>query len=469
MKDNNVHLFQFNNKKYAYINRISLIISLNDLSYKVFKQHNKYNNINKKELIDDGYEINRIEKIIEVYNRLKLYNLFDENIININLNNITENKIYNSATLFLTENCNLDCVYCYESNDRCNKVMDKKIVTNTLEFLKKNSFDNDISISLFGGEPLLSVDLIEFVIEETKRLEIYNKVKYTITTNGTLFNKKVFELLKENKIGIALSMDGTKTQQNINRPLKSGKGSFELIEQNIYKYFDKLKENLVVRSTITKNNIDLKDIYNQMEKYDFDLLILNLAATDNENLKLSNEEYKKIIKDSNLIAEDYVYKIINNMKFITPSFISMWLTQLYPSLRRSNYCGVSENSIAVDINGNVYGCHRFVGNTKMVIGNILSDESFKIRSKREVYKSENEECINCWCNLICNGGCLHENYIFNKTNDMNLICDLRQRWIEMSLGVYAEICSLNPDKLVKIIGNEIFSNENNRFLALDKV
>ena len=469
MMENKVHLFQFNNRKYAYISKASIIISLNNLSYKVFEQHNEYNKINIKELIDDGYETNRIEKIKEAYDKLKLYNLFDKNIMNISSNNTLNNDIYNGATLFLTENCNLNCVYCYENDGRHSKCMDKEVATKTLEFLKDNSFDKNINISLFGGEPLLSIDLIEFVIEEAKRLKIHDKIQYSLTTNGTIMNKKIFDILEKNKIGIALSIDGSDIQQNKNRPFKGGKESFELINQNVYEYFFKLKENLVVRSTITKNNTDIKDIYNQIEKYDLELLIISLASTDDSSIKLSDNEYKEIIKTSNLISEDYVYKVVNNIRCTTPSFISMWLTQIYPKLRRSHYCGVSENSIAVDVYGNVYACHRFVGNTNMVLGNILVDESFKKRDKREVYITENKKCINCWCNSICNGGCSHENYVFNEAKDMDLLCDLRQRWIEMSLGVYAEICNLNPNRLVNILGEDIFCNEPNRFLALDKI
>lgn len=469
MESNNIHLFEFNGKKYAYLNNAYIVISLNDLSYKVFQQHNKYEDLNIDELKSFNFNIDRINKIKEVYNKLKNYGIFNCNYTNLDfLNKNLKNQIYNTATIFLTDKCNLKCIYCYEDSNG-HTFIDKKVITKTLEFLKENSYDKKININLFGGEPLLSIDLIKFLLNESSRLGIKNRVNYSITTNGTIMNNEIFNILKENNISIALSLDGNKSQQNINRPFKNGSSSFEVIDKNIENYFKKLKEKIVVKSTITKNNKNLKDIYNQVEKYDFDVSIINLAITNDENIKLSDLEFEDIVKISTLIANDYVYKVINNIKCPAPSFITMWLTQMYPNLRRNSYCGINDNAIAIDTYGNIYACHRFVGMKNMILGNIISNDSLKLNDKREKYLIQNENCENCWCKNICNGGCAHENYIFNNPKDFNFICLLRQKWIEISLGVYAEICNSNPKALINIVGEDIFSKEVNRFIALDKI
>ena len=64
-------------------------------------------------------------------------------------------------TLVITEQCNLDCAYCYE-NHKSFKKMDfgtaKKIIDK--ELTDEENYE-EITIDLFGGEPFLNIDLIQ--------------------------------------------------------------------------------------------------------------------------------------------------------------------------------------------------------------------------------------------------------------------------------------------------------------------
>ena len=71
--------------------------------------------------------------------------------------------------------------------------------------------DNTISITFFGGEPTLLWDeLIEPLVAYSKD-KYPGRVKFGITTNGTLLNEKRIDFLKENNIPPLLSIDGHKT------------------------------------------------------------------------------------------------------------------------------------------------------------------------------------------------------------------------------------------------------------------
>ena len=67
----------------------------------------------------------------------------------------------------LTQNCNLRCEYCpYTYNDGTdrlhqNRDIDFETIKKALHILKDNSVDSeDISVSFYGGEPLIRFDLI---------------------------------------------------------------------------------------------------------------------------------------------------------------------------------------------------------------------------------------------------------------------------------------------------------------------
>lgn len=47
------------------------------------------------------------------------------------------------CTLYLAEGCNLQCKYCYEDSRKKNGMMDKGTVEQVLEYLVKNSGDNE--------------------------------------------------------------------------------------------------------------------------------------------------------------------------------------------------------------------------------------------------------------------------------------------------------------------------------------
>ena len=69
-------------------------------------------------------------------------------------------------TLFLTNTCNLNCVYCYEQHK------DKRFMTFdcAIEWIKKCLTDKSnkyVTIYLFGGEPLLQYPLVKRICEWT--------------------------------------------------------------------------------------------------------------------------------------------------------------------------------------------------------------------------------------------------------------------------------------------------------------
>lgn len=133
---------------------------------------------------------------------------------------LTNNKIQciKGVTLMLIQACNLACQYCFGSEgeyaDRGK--MQENVAIDTINYLIENSGDaKELSITFFGGEPLLCFNLIKKIVEYCKDKEktIGKKFMYNMTTNGTLINDEMNEFIIQNKIGTMISIDGNRDQK----------------------------------------------------------------------------------------------------------------------------------------------------------------------------------------------------------------------------------------------------------------
>ena len=135
---------------------------------------------------------------------------------------IVKGKKYN-LMLTVTEQCNLNCIYCYEK-EKDAKVMSiqtaKKYIT---EFFNLLDSSNALLISFHGGEPLKVFNLIKEICIWVWDNKWPCEYKIFAATNGTLLDDAMKEWFKNNKrrIILGLSYDGTDEMQDINRTKSS--------------------------------------------------------------------------------------------------------------------------------------------------------------------------------------------------------------------------------------------------------
>ena len=88
--------------------------------------------------------------------------------------------------LLLTEECNLNCVYCYEEFKSPGKMTPstaKKILD---EFYKGTNSGDTVLIEVFGGEPFINFDLIKWIDAYVQDTYSDRRTFFETTTNGTL-------------------------------------------------------------------------------------------------------------------------------------------------------------------------------------------------------------------------------------------------------------------------------------------
>ncbi|MBO7674481.1 MAG: radical SAM protein, partial [Atopobiaceae bacterium] len=136
-----------------------------------------------------------------------------------------------------TMGCNFDCPYCFE--DHFAKKMTPDVqddVVALAERMLDASGAKHLSVTWFGGEPLLAPDVIESLSERLMSLAEGRGGVYSanIITNGYLFTQEMADMLGRYKVRSAqVTIDGLGATHDATRRLAGGGATFERITANL--------------------------------------------------------------------------------------------------------------------------------------------------------------------------------------------------------------------------------------------
>lgn len=303
-------------------------------------------------------------------------------------------------TIAPTMKCNFICPYCYEKGVDY-KTMDRKTIDAV-----KNLFKQDkevvkmLSIAWYGGEPLVSFDIIEELSLEGIRLFGENYTA-SMVTNGYLLTPEIARKLDELKIdNIQITIDGPPDIHNARRKLQNGKDTFFVILQNIKEALEIAKNlQITIRVNTDKTNIERTDeIIQYLEEYGVrEKVGLYLAPVDNINDTCNATE----CFDNHEFAMEQIQFIKKNMK---RNYNFAYLPR-----RNTNICGaVSGNCYVIDAVGDIYKCWDDVGNKDKSAGSIFDSEQRwnENMTKWLAYNiAGDKECMDCGFLPVCMGGC----------------------------------------------------------------
>ena len=160
-------------------------------------------------------------------------------------------------TICPTMGCNFDCPYCFE-NHKAGKMTEKiqddvvALAGRMLEVSQKKT----LSVTWFGGEPLLAPDVIEDLSGRLTVLCEENGAEYSagIITNGYLLTQENADLLARCKVKKAqITLDGVGETHDKTRHLSGGGVTFERITDNLRQV--KLDFGVAIRHNVYAENV----------------------------------------------------------------------------------------------------------------------------------------------------------------------------------------------------------------------
>ncbi|ATW28743.1 hypothetical protein DCMF_19085 [Candidatus Formimonas warabiya] len=348
-----------------------------------------------------------------------------------------------SIALFVTQACNLRCVYCYEKKDGAK--MEEKTAFQAVDWLLGQAGNTKkIYISFFGGEPFLNFPLIKKVAAyaREKAGALDKVVGFNVTTNGTLLDEEMISFLREYDVNVLVSMDGPREIQDRQRPFAGGRGSYDVILPRVKKLLAAKPETCVHAVLVDDSKTEL--IKNALQDIGFPevtLLPASPSLFEGEEGAVKANQARKLdglLRELEREADLWLKLVKNRDSWSLKDLKSK--AQLFHALlallhnRKMRYaCGAGVKFTAVSCAGDIYLCHRFVGLDGYKLGNV-----FEAGFEREIYRESPltrvPACAACFARYYCAGGCKHDNAgscgsAWTPSPEM---CRLRQRELELA-------------------------------------
>ena len=365
--------------------------------------------------------------------------------------------------LALAESCNLGCKYCYVHREskwrrRNERIMPWEIARKAVDFLIRRAGRNasGYSITFFGGEPLLNKHVLHNVVAYTdarkKELGLTKPTFYSLTTNGTLMSLDVIRQIKRHNFGIMVSMDGPPDVHDGVRVFLNHRGSWAATARGA-RYLMQYRRQVSVRCTITNRCLEKARIVRYLEDFGFYRIRLSVAmgqAYRKGPFDVGPEELKALETEDEILEELYVESIRSgdwdNHRFAR---YRQLLMDMREPQRQTMRCGAGRGTTIVDIKGDLYPCHRYLGMEAYRLGNVDTgvDPELFAAYLEKFFVLRQRLCADCWANTLCLGPCLY--YVSHPSGEMvdpePWYCDMIRRGIENSAAFHSRIRRDFPD------------------------
>ncbi len=365
-----------------------------------------------------------------------------------------------NLTMHVAHTCNLACGYCYAEQGLYKgkaELMSAERAREYVDWLFTQADDDagELGISFFGGEPLLNFPVVKdaALYAMSKAEAEGRKIRFGITTNGTLVSDEVADFLASIGAVVTVSLDAIKKKNDRLRPYHSGRGSYDIVMERIAPLLKRGK--VSARVTVTKLNLDVVHTVETLLDAGFAEVGCSPVDAKNAAYDLDGADYARLLEGFKVLVRRYVDEAAEGRRYGF-SNIGNILKAIHNGHNKEYPCGAGIQMVAGAPNGDMSLCHRFVGEKDYVLGSLGAgglDEAKRQQTLDEVALEERSDCSTCWARYICSGGCHHVNFLFNGDPARTYLthCDWLRAWYRTGLEAYAEILQRNPAFISKFI------------------
>lgn len=337
-----------------------------------------------------------------------------------------------SIRVFTGHECNLQCAYCYQEEERKDSVLRKPVDVHKLcdgivyAYRQRRKTENaTLVLSFIGGEPLLYWERIKKVILDIERRVA--RLDAHIITNGTLLTGEMARFCAQHDVSIVLSHDGLGQYLRGVDPLEAGRESARALQWLARQRDSEGNFLFCVSCTLTRNNYSAKEIRAWIkERIHIEDVIIADAPACRAQKEGVLDAYS--LRESDL--QGYFFGILEALATEPPvyyrSYMSMMQSFLQLICDHKPYPDVgpclarAKDAFAVDWSGNMLRCHgqnpesvfrcgsiNKVGNLLEWYSKELSLEETRAQMADGAVQStlDTPECRSCPMITACHGAC----------------------------------------------------------------
>ncbi|HTZ17143.1 MAG TPA: geopeptide radical SAM maturase [Dissulfurispiraceae bacterium] len=308
-----------------------------------------------------------------------------------------------SVIVAVNLDCNLACTYCFEGSRKGKHYMSPETARHVIDFIEKNLNDGMelLNVTFYGGEPLLSAELIVSMARQLKGAAEKKGIEFSFqfVTNGTLLNPSIVNKLKP--LGLkeaSITLDGPAVIHNLSRPFKSGAGSFDNILGNI-------------KAVCRMIHINIGGNFTEANYREFPKLLDYLIAEGITPEKITSVKFDPVFGETAEYAPPEMTGacLTPNEPWIFDAGIFLRGEIMKRGFRTGGIqpvvCAIDlKNRHVINYDGNIYKCTGFFDRTDFLTGNVKNG----LHDNGNIYNLDNwknEDCLSCKYLPLCFGGC----------------------------------------------------------------
>ena len=280
--------------------------------------------------------------------------------------------------------------------------MTESVISDLISFIKRYKDSEELSITWYGGEPLLSFNTIKRIVSRIKAECEIKLTSQAIVTNGYLINSEVINFMKENRFNsIQITFDGFKGNHNKTRFLKDcHQPTFDKILTNVDRLAAEMPEDfkIAIRVNINKKNEE-----------DFPLMLKMMQSRyKGKNVLV----YPGFIREDGKGNERMCYNTLlgkSRYEFYKKMADQGVNVDFFPAKNSKGCMACRNNAFIIGPKGELYKCWNDFNHPNKVIGNI-KDYSLTnlVLISKYIFDStifNDPKCKECKLYPVCDGGC----------------------------------------------------------------
>lgn len=276
--------------------------------------------------------------------------------------------------------------------------MDKNTADLLIEFINSHSQTEYLDLTWFGGEPMVGVDIINYLLHRISTSTHIKMKSHSMITNGTLLTPKNTEIFKSYPLdSIQITLDGKEATHNKKRFFADNTGSFNLIIDNIGYFISAFPETRVsIRINVDNHN---SNEFTEVSSF------VKSIFKNNKNIFT----YPGILRANKGCESEAFFTTDDHLNFFKKLWNQGEIYYGYPTHCSKGCTATRLSSYVIGPKGEIYKCWEHVGNEQQIIGNIKSEciynESLLNNYILNGHCFDDPHCIECPLIPICSGGC----------------------------------------------------------------